>query len=91
MVSLNCSKLLAGLYPSHDWEVWKFGRIPRSELPLEDMPILEKYIKSLEDALEIRSPKDWYAVSQIQIDNFGSGSTALKKFGGLEKVFLVPF
>ena len=44
-------------------------------------------IKSLEQDLKIKNKEDWYSISQMQIDEFG-GATALRRYGGLEKVEL---
>jgi hypothetical protein len=41
----------------------------------------------LEQDLKIKDKEDWYSISQMQIDDFG-GATALRRYGGLEKVLL---
>lgn len=78
------------MFPTHAWDVWKFSRIPRSELPLlDDSRSLTKYVKSVEESLNITKPEDWYSVSQVQLDQLGSASQILKKFGGVEKVYII--
>jgi len=63
----NLPKLLAAVYPHYNWQLWKF---PRSRgRVLEDEAELDKLLTSLEEALGIRNPEEWYRVTTEQLKN----------------------
>jgi len=63
--NMNLPKLLAAVYPNFDWQLWKFPR--RINQVLQNEVELDKLFTSLEKALEIRRPEDWYRVTTEQL------------------------
>jgi hypothetical protein len=66
------SKLLQGVYPEHDWLLWKFEMVPIGYLKQlsKDEAQCFKLVESISQTLQIVELEDWYRVSSTQINKF---------------------
>jgi hypothetical protein len=77
--------LLEKVYPDFEWVPWRFKRLP-SKL-MQDPKMIEEALRFIELKCEIQKPKDWYSVSEKQIQTLGVKSF-LDHFGGLYHVLM---
>lgn len=71
--------LLAGVYPDHPWQFWRFDKVNKAHLPFDAI------LKDLEEKFEITKPEDWSRISAKQVRDLGLESF-LAKHGGLSGV-----
>jgi len=63
------SKALQGVYPEHNWMIWRFHTVPRGywEMVMNDQCEQKRIIDWLGDQLSIKSVDDWYRISTSKI------------------------
>lgn len=60
---------LQACYSEHKWEPWRFPRAPRNFYSVEENR--RAVFNSISSELQIRSPPDWYSISQVQFNRAG--------------------
>jgi hypothetical protein len=63
-----CTALMT-LFPEHDWEFWRFPKIPGSLWQNTENQI--RFLKYVEQQLSLFGPAGWYAVKPRAIANCG--------------------
>lgn len=69
-------ELLKAVFPEYDWLPWRFSNTPRKTLASEE--ILNKAILFTEDSLNIKTPTDWYRISEAELNELGVGRFLLR-------------
>lgn len=73
-------KMLRKVYPEHDWQPWKFKRLPAKIG--KDQEAMEKAIAFVEKEKRIQKPEDWYRISLADLMEVGVLSL-ITQVGGL--------
>ena len=82
--------LLNYVYPSHNWQFWKFNKTAGDLWSQTEHQL--QFLNHLAEKLEIQNEDDWYNVSENDLKKYG-GQTLLHKFGdspGLVITTLLP-
>lgn len=77
----SIAELITSIYPEHDWHIWRFPR--GSSRVFLDPFVLLQVVESVERALQIKSPQEWYRVSQEQLDALDVSRVFQASAGGL--------
>ena len=65
----SLAKLLASVYPEHQWSLWRFPR--RLEMLKNDKEGLVRMVEAVEKALGMEGPEDWRRVSPERLVSAG--------------------
>ena len=63
------SKALKVIYPQHNWDLWRFKKVPHGYMKtlMDDVNEQKRVINWLSDQLRVQSLDDWYRISLAQI------------------------
>jgi len=73
--------LLATVYSDYSWSIWKFPR--RTSRVRSNRQAVDELLTSVEKALDLKEPRDWYRVTQDQLNLFGLARVFRNKKGDL--------
>jgi len=76
----SLAKALRALYPEHNWQEWRFRKVPQHFW--DNKQNILRYMKWVSDEIGVVSMRDWYSLSNKQFIHLG-GSRLLMKYGGL--------
>jgi hypothetical protein len=68
-------KLLATMYPDHEWLEWKFIRTPQNWWA--DLNNQRRYITWFEKVVGIKSKEDWYTIHAQKLESHHGPSTSV--------------
>lgn len=60
-------ELLTTVFPDHNWEPWRFQRLPKRAL--QDPQVIERVIRYIEETLSFSKGEDWNRLSKADISS----------------------
>lgn len=64
------SRALKAIYPEHDWQEWRFGKVPRNFW--DDLANQKKFVEDVAKQLRVGELDDWFGVKAADIRAKGS-------------------